>query len=175
MPAGHGNSLTKATAIRYASAPHAATGALVEVVRWATGSSNRQRRSAIAASCYGNVSTRIEWEHAFVSQRPRRVPYPVFRAALDQGDLQRVRLLAPEVGTIGLADAARICRLLGGGDPDAYDRAAVQWMRRFVVDARHVRLDDLVSAAGALDTLPNDAHRAMQVLSELCARHRLGH
>jgi hypothetical protein len=74
-----------------------------------------------------------------------------------------------------LADAARVCRLLSVGDPDAYDRAAVHWIRRFVAEARDVTFDELLNAVTALDTLPDDARGAMQMLSALCRPHRLGH
>lgn len=83
-----------------------------------------------------------------------------------------MRLLAPEVGAIGLADAARICRLLSVGDPDAYDRAAVHWLRRFLLEARGVTLSELMQAAAALDGLPDELTPG--VLLAFCVHHGLG-
>ena len=48
------------------------------------------------------------------------VPYPVFRAALDSGDLLRVLQLARDMPPMRLDDALRVCLLLRDGDPDRF-------------------------------------------------------
>lgn len=98
----------------------------------------------------------------------------MFRAALDRGDLPRVRALAAEMGRIALGDALRICLLLRNGDEERYERAAVRWLGRFALEARGATLEDLQAAAAALEALPARADAAMDVLAALCVRHCLG-
>jgi hypothetical protein len=106
--------------------------------------------------------------------RSRGVPYPVFRAVLDRGDLTRVRALAAEMGHVGLGDALRICVLLRDHDPERYEPAAVRWLGRFALEAPGATLEDLQAAAAALDALPTRPDAAMDVLSDVCVRNDLG-
>jgi hypothetical protein len=102
-----------------------------------------------------------------------RIPYPIFRAALDRGDLNAVRSYAREMGPIRLDDALRICLLMRDSDPDTYERAAVRWLGRFALEARGVSIDELRLAAEALDALPTRAGDAMETLQHLCLDRRL--
>lgn len=102
------------------------------------------------------------------------MPYPVFRAALDQGDLARVHALAAEMSHVPLGDALRICLLLRDNADQRYGRAAVRWLGRFALEAPDATLVELREAAVALEALPERPDSAMEVLSRLCIRHGVG-
>jgi len=100
--------------------------------------------------------------------RPRGVPLQdVHPARARAGHPPSARAL-PQ---IALDDALRICLVLRDGDPDQYERAAVRWLGRFVLEARSVTIDELRSAADALDVLPNQPSEAMERLQRLCFAH----
>ncbi|MFI4984882.1 MAG: hypothetical protein ACHQAV_02710 [Solirubrobacterales bacterium] len=69
----------------------------------------------------------------------------------------------------------RICLLYRDQDEDRYDAAAIKWLTRFVAEAKDVSLEDIQSAAGALDALPEQPGTAMEQLSALCVRYGLTH
>lgn len=58
---------------------------------------------------------------------------------------------------ISLPDALRICLMLPDQDPDRYEAAAVRWLGRLALEARHATLDDLRLAADALADLPGSS------------------
>ncbi len=95
-------------------------------------------------------------------------PYTRFRRALETGNESLVTATALELPRVALDDALRICLVLRGGDPARYERAAVRWLGRFALEARGVTLDDLRTAAEALDALPEQATDAMERLQHLC-------
>jgi hypothetical protein len=97
-------------------------------------------------------------------------PTPGF-AALETGNQSLVLAAARELPQIALDDALRICLVLRDGDPERYERAAVRWLGRFALEARHVTIDALRSAAEALDTLPERAGEAMEHLQAVCTAH----
>lgn len=102
------------------------------------------------------------------------VPYPIFRAALEAGDLARALTLAREMPQMRLDDALRVCLLLRDGDPDRFERAAVRWLGRFALEGTGVMLDDLQEAADALDALPQEPDLAMEQLQALCLARGIG-
>lgn len=95
-------------------------------------------------------------------------PYSRFRRALATGNEEVVLAAARELPQIALDDALRICLVLRGGDPVRYERAAVRWLGRFALEARGATIDDLRSAAEALEVLPECATEAMERLQALC-------
>ena len=95
-------------------------------------------------------------------------PYARFRRALATGNEAVVVAAALELPRIALDDALQICLVLRGGDPDRYERAAVRWLGRFALEARRATIDDLRSAADALDALPDRPADAMERLQRLC-------
>jgi hypothetical protein len=101
-------------------------------------------------------------------------PYARFRRALATGNEALVTAAALELPRIALDDALRICLVLRGGDPDRYERAAVRWLGRFALEARNVTIDDLRSAANALDALPERPADAMERLQGLCVARGVG-
>jgi len=96
-------------------------------------------------------------------------PYVIFRQALDAGDLDRIRMLAPQMPRIQLADALRICLLLRD-DEEARDRASLRWIGRFALEARGATLADFDEAWSALKELASDPDGAMERLLAVCAR-----
>jgi hypothetical protein len=101
-------------------------------------------------------------------------PYARFRRALATGNETLVIAAARELPQIALDDALRICLVLRGGDPARYERAAVRWLGRFALEARHATIEDLRLAAEALDVLPERAAEAMERLQSLCLRRGVG-
>lgn len=101
-------------------------------------------------------------------------PYRWFASALRRGDLVGVRAAAAELGhQVNLVDALSIVLLMADREDDAFERAAVRWLARLVVERPAVGLEDLRSGLVALQALPTNAVAARQQLTELCARHRL--
>jgi hypothetical protein len=103
------------------------------------------------------------------------IPYVRVRTAIDKGDLRFLLDNARELPSIRLADALRICLLYRDQDEERYDAAAIKWLMRFVGEAKDVSLEDIQSAAAALDALPEQPESAMEQLSTLCVRHGLMH
>lgn len=101
------------------------------------------------------------------------ITYPRFQAALDNGDLAFIRRHAAELAPIRLADALEVCLLVRDQDPARLDRAIVRWVGRFALEAPAASIADVRDAADALAALREDSEGAMEVLSELCIRHRL--
>jgi hypothetical protein len=101
-------------------------------------------------------------------------PYARFRRALERGNEAVVLAAARELPQIALDDALRICLVLRGGDPVRYERAAVRWLGRFALEARGVTIEDLRTAAEALDVLPERAAEAMERLQQLCLARGVG-
>jgi hypothetical protein len=97
--------------------------------------------------------------------------YARFRRALQTGNEALVTAAARELPQISLDDALRICLVLREGNPARYERAAIRWLGRFALEARHVTIEDLRIAADALDALPERAPEAMELLQELCIAH----
>src|SRR5437868_13833607 len=100
--------------------------------------------------------------------------YVRFKRALEIGNELLVVAAARELPRVALDDALRICLVLRGGDPDRYERAAVRWLGRFALEARHVTIDDLRTAANALDALPERPADAMERLQRLCLARGVG-
>src|SRR5437899_6589920 len=94
--------------------------------------------------------------------------YARFRRALATGSEALVTAAALELPRIALDDALRICLVLRGGDPDRYERAAVRWLGRFALEGLGVTIEDLRTAANALDALPERPTDAMERLQGLC-------
>jgi hypothetical protein len=105
--------------------------------------------------------------------RPAHVPYVRVKVAIDSGDLGFLIHHAQELPRINLADALQICLLYRDHDSDRYDAAAVKWLMRFAAEAKEASLEDIQSAAAALDALPEQPQAAMEQLSSLCVQHGL--
>ena len=107
------------------------------------------------------------------SHSPGLVSYTRVKAAIADGDLRFLIDNAQQLPRIKLADALQVCLLYRDQDIDRYDAAAVRWLMRFAVEAREVSLEDIQSAAAALDALPEQPQAAMEQLASLCVQHGL--
>jgi hypothetical protein len=84
----------------------------------------------------------------------------MFLAAIDRGDLNRIRELVDAGAEPTIGDAARILGLIRRQRPEQFERAAVRWMERF--SGEHARsIDDLERAVDVLDLLREDAGAAV--------------
>jgi hypothetical protein len=96
--------------------------------------------------------------------------YTIFRRALERGSLTGVR--AADAGLPGpppLDDALLICLLLLEQEPDRYERAAVRWLGRLLLEQRGMSLRHAELAAAYLAAWPDRARRdaAGEALGEL--------
>jgi hypothetical protein len=73
---------------------------------------------------------------------------------------------------INLQDALRICLLMR--EQDGFERAAVRWLGRFALEARSATIEDVQTAAAALDALPDRPDTAMERLAHVCTRCGVG-
>jgi hypothetical protein len=95
------------------------------------------------------------------------------KVAIDNGDLRFLREHAHELPRIRLPDALQICLLYRDQDRDRYEAAAAKWLKRFAAEAKEASLEDIESAAAALEALPTKPDEAMEHLSKLCVEHGL--
>ena len=96
--------------------------------------------------------------------------YTIFRRALDRGSLIGVRAeVANLPGPPPLEDALVICLLLLDQEPERYERAAVRWLGRLLLEQGGVTLRHAEVAATYLAAWPDPARRdaATEALGEL--------
>jgi hypothetical protein len=89
---------------------------------------------------------------------------------LERGSLTGVRAAAANLPSPPpLEDALMICLLLRDQEPDRYERAAVRWVGRLLLEQRGVGLRHVELAAAYLAAWPDPARRdfAAEALSEL--------
>ena len=79
-------------------------------------------------------------EHPFVTSQESA--FMRFRRALDGRNVTEALSAASELGFVGLAEALELTLLLADKEPEKYDRAAVRWHLRFVLDSKNVDLRD---------------------------------
>ena len=96
-------------------------------------------------------------------------PYSRFKRALATGNLALVHAAAAELPSVELGDALRICLLMSaGGDEDRYERAAVRWLGRRVLERPGIGLGELRQGLIAFEALPYNPRAARGALQELC-------
>jgi hypothetical protein len=86
--------------------------------------------------------------------RPTVSPHARLRRALDRGNLRLVREAARECPHLDLEDSLRILLLIASQEPGLYERAAVRWVGRLLVERPRMGLD---LARQALDGMANIA------------------
>jgi hypothetical protein len=72
-----------------------------------------------------------------------------FQRASHRRHAQAAEMAAREMGGLSLADALLLCELLAKADPSRYERAALRWLQRFIVE-RSPPLTEVSLAASAL-------------------------
>jgi hypothetical protein len=96
--------------------------------------------------------------------------YSIFRRALERGSLVGVRAAVANLpGPPPLDDALAICLLLLNQEPDRYERAAVRWLGRLLLEQRGMSLRHAELAAAYLAAWADPARRdaATEALAEL--------
>ena len=101
------------------------------------------------------------------------VPYPVFRAALDSGQLQRVVELARDMPPMRLDDALRVLLLMRDQSDARYEAACVRWLGRFVTEGKALSVEDVQEAVDLLASLKGEGLTAAEELLNLCRGHGL--
>jgi hypothetical protein len=104
------------------------------------------------------------------SMTPERSAYTIFRRALERRSLTGVRAAVANLpGPAPLEDALVICLLLLDQEPDRYERAAVRWLGRLLLEQRGVSLRHVEVAATYLAAWPDPTRRdaATEALGEL--------
>jgi len=89
---------------------------------------------------------------------------------LERGSLTAVRAAVPNLpGPPPLEDALVICRLLLDQEPDRYERAALKWLGRLLLEQRGVSLRHAELAAAYLAAWADPARRdaATEALGKL--------
>ena len=97
-------------------------------------------------------------------------PYSIFRRALERGSLVGVRSAVANLpGPPPLEDALLICRLLLDQEPDKYERAALKWLGRLLLEQRGMSLRHAELAAAYLAAWADPARQdaAAEALGEL--------
>jgi hypothetical protein len=97
-------------------------------------------------------------------------PYTIFRRALERRSLTGVRAAVANLPSPPLLeDALVICLLLLDQEPDRYQRGAVRWIGRLLLEQPGVSLRHAELAAAYLGVLPDPARReaATEALGEL--------
>ena len=93
-------------------------------------------------------------------------PYARFKRALDSGNLMQVRAAAAELPAVPLRDALEVCELLRRAKPEVYERAALRWLARLLLERPAITLGEVEQAALALQRLPDvEAVRALRALA----------
>jgi hypothetical protein len=101
---------------------------------------------------------------------------PGNRRALGRGDLAALRAAAAELpGLPPLEDALAICLLLLDQEPQRYERAAVRWLGRLLLERRAMTLRQAEYAAASLAACRDPTRRedAAEHLGELVRRPSL--
>jgi hypothetical protein len=96
--------------------------------------------------------------------------YTILRRALERGSLVGLRSAVPNLPAAPpLEDALVICRLLLEQEPDRYERAAVRWLGRLLLEQEGVSLRNAGLAAACLAAWADAARRdgATEALGEL--------
>jgi hypothetical protein len=96
-----------------------------------------------------------------------------FQRAIKQGNLFQAELAAKEMGTLPLGYALDLCRLLGeSGDP-RFERAAVRWHGRFVVERGITTVAESQLLLAAVADLPNGRGEVTALIRRIATEHRI--
>lgn len=91
---------------------------------------------------------------------------------LQAGNLAFIRRNHDRI-TMGLPDAAAVCRLLAEQDPGALEPASVRWIKRYAAEAVGEPRGDYGLIVRAFDTMTVQPDLAAEQLAALCAARRL--
>jgi hypothetical protein len=91
---------------------------------------------------------------------------------LRAGNLALIRRYAGRI-TMGVPDAAEVCRLIAAQDPGSLEPASVQWIRRFAAEAVGQERRDYGLIVKAFDAMTAQPDLAAGQLVALCAARGL--
>ncbi|MDX6690212.1 MAG: hypothetical protein QOG15_1669 [Solirubrobacteraceae bacterium] len=97
-------------------------------------------------------------------------PYARFQRALALGDLALVRMAAAELPHVNLDDALTICCLMAVSESPAFERAAVRWTARWILERPDAQLDGARRVLALFDAMPHAPDAARAALKQLAAR-----
>jgi hypothetical protein len=120
------------------------------------------RPSAVSViGSHASASARAAGDHAnMCSVTSQGRPYAIFLRALERGSLIGVRSAVANLpGPPPLEDALVICRLILEQEPERYERAAVRWLGRLLLEQRGVSLRRAELAAAYLAAWADPARR----------------
>ena len=80
-------------------------------------------------------------------------PYSRFQRALKTQNLAIIRTAAAELPSVPLRDALTVCVVIRERQPDAFERAALRWLARFIAERPAVGLVAVSEAVDAFDEL----------------------
>jgi hypothetical protein len=98
--------------------------------------------------------------------------YSIFRRAVARGDLTAVRAAAAELPAVPLHDALEILCLILAQEPQRFERAAVRWLARLLLERPVIELRDVERVVACLAALPDrqGGRAALEVLNALGGR-----
>ena len=106
-------------------------------------------------------------------------PRAEFQRAVDRGNLLQAKALAKVIahnaGKVSLGDALSLLYLMATKHDDAFERAALRWVVRFVSEVPAVTIEEAqlaLAGLATLDRLPKDGS-AQEALAALCRRHAI--
>jgi hypothetical protein len=82
--------------------------------------------------------------------------YARCRRAVAGGNLLIIRAAAAELPRIGVAEAAAILLVTAHAEPQRYERTALRWVSKLVLEAKDIALADVAGVATALEALPRE-------------------
>jgi hypothetical protein len=101
-------------------------------------------------------------------------PHAHFQRAVERGNVVAAIAAAHQLGEMTLADALALCVLLAEKDPRRFDRAAVRWHGRYVMETQGVLLGESQLVLGALSGLTGPAAAAgAKALVQVARERRL--
>ena len=108
-------------------------------------SASRQRTALIAVDDMSALLT--------ASNTPRPTRALDNRRARKTQNLAIIRTAAAELPSVPLADALTVCVVIRERQPDAFERAALRWLARFITERPAIGLEAVGEAVDAFDEL----------------------
>jgi hypothetical protein len=96
-------------------------------------------------------------------------PHGRFTRAVANGNLRGAETAARELGRLSLEDALHLCVLIADRDPPRFERAAVRWLERLLLE-RQPSLEDVGLAVAALAGLRDGSRAASMFTLKRLAR-----
>jgi hypothetical protein len=96
--------------------------------------------------------------------------YMRFRRALDRANVSKALSAASELPFVSLAEALELTLLPADGGPEKYERAAMRWHSRFVVEVPRLELRESQAVLALLVGIPVNRFAAAALADHLSRR-----